>query len=199
LASETLRNGEARLVATLCKAARASAVRSGSSTWVAVGTLSALLWESEPGFRLEPGVSIIESVLGGCTRRGGCADGDPLGQLAFGAQVVAVNVQPALDRAAFPFHRPCVGRREETVGACGIDPHKEPALTARRHCYLAGDEERESSEHCLLGHRRAARQQLPSAVSEMLVVRHWDSLFRWTSRWSNDQVGLARNSSSSTH
>jgi len=32
---------------------------------------------------------------------------------------------------------------EETVGACGIDPHHEAALVACRDCHRAGDEEGE--------------------------------------------------------
>ena len=121
-------------------------------------------------------MSVIDWVSWRALSGGGCPNGDPLGQLALGTQVIAVDVQPAPDHLAFPLHRPRVGGREEKVGACRIDPHQEAALAACRYRYLPGDEEGESSEHRLFGHPRAVHQQLSDAVGQVRVVGHYDWL-----------------------
>src|SRR5439155_26031030 len=69
------------------------------------------------------------------------------------------------------------GGLENASSWCWIASKQEPAMYARRHSNIAGDEEGESSEHRLLGHRRASRQQLPNAVGQVLVIRHYHSLF----------------------
>lgn len=97
--------------------------------------------------------SVIDSAPGRKRFGGGGTNGDPFSQLPPGAQSVTVDVQPAPNQSTFHLHRPCFGGRKETLGTRGIDSHHQAALAARRHRYLAADQEGESAEHPLFGHR----------------------------------------------
>ncbi len=102
-----------------------------------------------------------ESAFFGSASSGSGSDGDPLGELTLGAQIVAVDVQPTLDNSSFHLHGLCGGSREEAVGTCRIDPYQEAALATRRNRYPASYQEGEPSEHHLFVHCRVVRQQLP--------------------------------------
>ena len=80
-------------------------------------------------------------------------------------------VRPRISNGSTSAHR-------EPVGLGGVGPDEQAALAARGHRHLPVDEERESTEHPLLGDAALAADQLTDAVGEVFVVRHRPSVRR---------------------
>ena len=61
------------------------------------------------------------------------------------------DTQPSAHRTTPHLDGMCGGGCQKLVGLRGIDTDHHSALTARRDCHVAADQERETTEHLLLG------------------------------------------------
>ena len=62
--------------------------------------------------------------------------------------------------------------RDERLRLSRVDAQQQAALAARGDGHVAVDQEREPTEHLLLGQARLLREQLADPVGEVLVVGH---------------------------
>jgi hypothetical protein len=88
------------------------------------------------------------------------AELNPLDELALRPNVFGVDSQPPTHRPATHFEEASVRPGDELVRPRRVDPNKDATLAARCHGHVAADEEREPTEHLLLGETGFADDQL---------------------------------------
>src|SRR5207247_1399430 len=97
---------------------------------------------------------------------------DPLGELTLLANVLCVHPEPAVHRPPAHDHRVCLRRGNELLRRRRVDPHEDPALTARSDGHVAPDQEGQPAEHLLLREALLPGHEAADPVCEILVVRH---------------------------
>jgi uncharacterized protein (TIGR00106 family) len=61
---------------------------------------------------------------------------------------------------------------DQSLGLVRVDPDEETALATGAHRHVPVDQERQTTEHPLLGDASLVGHQLPDAVGQVLVERH---------------------------
>ena len=100
------------------------------------------------------------------------AAADPCGELSFGAEVVNVDAQPPVHRAALHDGVAGAGSSDQSVGCDRIDADEYSTLAAGRNGQVTTDEKGKPTEHLRLRDAGLVEEELTDALGEIVVVGH---------------------------
>ena len=100
------------------------------------------------------------------------APGHPPRQLPFRPHPGVVDAQPPVERASPHLERMDVGPGKEPIGLRRIHADEQAAAAAGADGHVSADEEREPTEHLLLGDPALVPDELSDPVGEILVEGH---------------------------
>jgi hypothetical protein len=101
--------------------------------------------------------------------------GDPEAELALCLDALGRDEDPAFHRPAGHVKEPRVRPGESVVARLRADAHHQLAAAGDTDCHVAAQQEREASEHRLLGHSVLVGELLADSVREILVIGHTDT------------------------
>jgi hypothetical protein len=87
-----------------------------------------------------------------------------------------VDAEPAIHLA--PAHLKAAHLRlaAQDIGLCRVNPQQEATLAARTDRHIAADQERQPTEHALLGEAGLALKHLAESIRELFVICHGRSM-----------------------
>ena len=100
------------------------------------------------------------------------AAADPCGELSFGAEVVNVDAQPPVHRAALHDGVAGPGTSDQSIRCDRVDADEYSTFTAGRNGQVTTDEKGEAAEHLRLRDAGLVDEELTDALGEIVVVGH---------------------------
>jgi hypothetical protein len=141
--------------------------------------MSAQIAATSDGRRVRNSVARLRSVSAAWFpffRRDGAgvagAAADPCGELSFGAEVVNVDAQPPVHRAALHDGVAGAGSSDQSVRCDQVDADEYSTLAAGRNGQVTTDEKGEPTEHLRLSDAGLVDEELTDALGEIVVVDH---------------------------